>query len=343
MPRISVIIPNYNGAQHLPECLSTLQAQDIQEPFDTIVVDNGSTDDSLALMTRDYPNVTVVPLRENKGFATACNAGVDQSKADYFVLLNNDTRLPPEWLRELVKALDEADADVFAIGSLLILYNHPDRVNSMGGHFSPMGGGFDQMLGEKIEDANIPTTPYVTAIAPGAAAIYRRELYEKIGRLDDRYFMYFEDVELCYRAWKQGYKSLMAPRAIVYHKYGATAGPRDSPVKIYWGQRNRLRMIARNYGSEWFLKSMLILIAYTGFRIVALAAYRRFETIQHLVRGSLDGLRDLPELRSAYRPERHAAMQSDHDMAGASFFASVEQVVKEGKRIRSLREAGIEV
>ena len=106
MHRISVIIPNYEGLRHLPECLTTLEAQAIDEPFEILVSDNGSRDGSDAYVREHHPRVRVLQNGTNLGFAAACNRGIRATTGDYIVLLNNDTRLPPDWLRELVSAAD---------------------------------------------------------------------------------------------------------------------------------------------------------------------------------------------------------------------------------------------
>lgn len=329
--------------RHLPECLETLAKQDITEPFETIVVDNGSIDESVAYIRMTHPTVKLVQNSSNLGFAAACNAGIRASTGEYIVLLNNDTKAPPEWLRELVKAADGAAPDIFAVGSVLMLYHHPERLNSTGALFSPMGGGFDLGLGEDAKGSNVSAEPYRTAIAPGAAVLYKRDLYNALGGLDDRFFLYFEDVELCYRAWKKGYGCLMAPAARIFHKHGGTAGPRDSPERIYWGQRNRFRSIGRNQSGKTLLRSIAFLFAYTGYKTLSIIMHGPRESFVPLWKATAEGIGDYGRYRHEYKAERADAKRSDDDMAEAGLVATVRDVVTEGDRIKRLEESGIRV
>ena len=129
-PRVTVVIPNWNGVRHLPECLATLREQTFKE-FDTIVVDNASSDDSVAWVKEHYPEVLVIAREDNGGFAKAVNAGILASRYEYVALLNNDTALDPNWLRALVDALDQHPDYDFA-ASKMLLYSEPGVLNSAG-------------------------------------------------------------------------------------------------------------------------------------------------------------------------------------------------------------------
>ncbi len=217
-PRVSVIIPNWNGAGHLPECLTSLEQQRF-EGYEVALVDNGSTDESLSLVERDFPWVRIVRNEANLGFSAAVNAGIRATNSEYVVLLNNDTRAREDWLERLVVAMDGAPEASFAACRML-RYDPPHRIDSAGDRFSLLrGGGVNIGGGEPAEDHEQPA--WVFGACAGAA-LYRRSLFDDIGLFDEDFFLVFEDVDLSLRARVAGHECLYVPEAIVYHKRGAS-------------------------------------------------------------------------------------------------------------------------
>lgn len=338
MVRVTVIVPNYNGREHLEECLGTVLAQDLKEPFNVLLVDNGSVDDSVAFVRRRFPGVRILENGQNFGFAVACNRAVAASDTDYVVLLNNDVRVPPDWLRELVAAADEADEDVMAVGSLVLLYHYPDRVNHAGAKFAPIGGGFDVGLGARLDEIHLGIEPFPTAAASAAAALYRKKLFQGLGGFDESFFMYFEDTDLSLRAWLRGHASILAPRSVVYHKFGATSGGRDSPIRIYWGQRNRIRMAVHCFSPRSLRKAVPLIALYTLLRTTFLAVQSPRGSLE-MWRATAHALRDLPGARRGVKPSK--AMEDA--LARRGLFASFGGLLREEARLRRLRKAGIRV
>lgn len=216
--RVSVVIPNYDGAHHLRECLDSLHTQTYKD-FETIVVDNGSTDTSLKLMQEDYPWVQVMDLGENKGFAGGCNAGIRASDSEFVVLLNNDTRAEPDYLEHLVRAMDSTPEAGFA-ASKMLNYEPPHVIDSAGDFYSvrrsvPVNIGH----GEPAESHAV--SAWVFGACAGGA-IYRRSLFDDVGLFDEDFFMICEDVDLDFRAQLAGHRCLYVPEAIVFHKRGVS-------------------------------------------------------------------------------------------------------------------------
>lgn len=217
-PRVSVIIPNWNGARHLPECLDSLQRQSFGD-FEVVLVDNGSSDDSLPLVERDFSWVRVVRNAANLGFSAAVNAGIRATDSEYVVLLNNDTRVREDWLERLVAAMDAMPEAGFAACRML-RYDPPHRIDSAGDRFSLLrGGGVNIGAGEPAEEHEQPA--WVFGACAGAA-LYRRSLFDDIGLFDEDFFLVFEDVDLSLRARVAGHHCLYVPDAVVYHKRGAS-------------------------------------------------------------------------------------------------------------------------
>lgn len=226
-PGVAVIIPNWNGAEHLPECLESLQAQTFTA-FETLVVDNGSSDRSLALLAQRYPGVRVLELGHNTGFSGAVNAGIRATSTEYTVLLNNDTRAEPRWLACLVEAMDDEPGASFGACKML-RYDPPHLIDAAGDRYSLWrGSGINIGIGEPRDHYDQPA--WVFGACAGAA-IYRRSLFDDIGLFDEDFFLTFEDVDFDLRAQVAGHRCLYVPDAIVYHKRGASTDTQSSNVE----------------------------------------------------------------------------------------------------------------
>lgn len=237
---ISVIIPNWNGLKLLPVCLNALRRQTLQN-VEIIVVDNGSTDGSVQFIAREYPEVRVIPLPRNRGFAPAVNEGIRAARGETVVLLNNDTEADGHWLEEIARALrDHPDAGMVACK--LRLFDRRDHLHSAGDFCRVDGipgnrGVWEQDCGQ-YDDVN------GIFGAQGAAAAYRKAMLDEIGLLDEELGSYIEDVDLAWRARLAGYTCAYAPAAIVYHMVSATGG---GPIASYFVGRNLIFVLAKNY------------------------------------------------------------------------------------------------
>lgn len=242
-PLVSVIIVNWNGKSLLPDCLQSLAVQ-TYENFETIVVDNASTDGSAELLTKDYPAVRLVRLGSNTGFATGNNKGLEQASGTYIVILNNDTRAEPDWLARMV-AVAEANPAVGMVGCRTCVYGDRDLIDTIGGricwdgmsrgayrlqHFATLG------LNE-VEEGLYPS---------GCAALYKRAMLDETGFFDDDFFAYAEDTDLGLRGQLAGWKTLITTAAVVHHKYSGTGGV-FSPLKLYLVERNHYWVAFRNF------------------------------------------------------------------------------------------------
>ena len=278
--RLSVVIPNWNGARHLPECLESLQGQSF-EAFETVLVDNGSTDDSLALVERDFPWVRVVRNGDNLGFSAAVNAGIRASDSEFIVLLNNDTRVQSDWLEQLVAAMDETPAASFAACRML-RYDPPHRIDSAGDRFSLLrGGGINIGAGEPAEDHARPA--WVFGACAGAA-LYRRSLFDDIGLFDEDFFLVFEDVDLSLRARVAGHECLYVPDAIVYHKRGASTDGQSVAVASR-SFRNFVWVAGKNL--PWLLLILWVVALFLRAVIELLGMV--FSPFRRLLGGGRDG------------------------------------------------------
>lgn len=238
-PLISVIIPNWNGAVHLPTCLEALRRQTYPRR-EVLVVDNGSTDDSLSLLAR-YPEVRVLALGSNRGFAGAVNAGIRAARGEIIALLNNDTEAAPTWLEALAAAFAR-HPDAGLVASKILLFDRRDVFHSAGDYYRVDGipgnrGVWERDVGQYDREEEVFS-------ACGAAAAYRRELFADIGLFDEDFYFSCEDVDLAWRAQIAGWNCWYVPTAVVYHKLSATGG---GPIASFYNGRNFLYLIAKDY------------------------------------------------------------------------------------------------
>ncbi len=266
-PSISVIIPNWNGAHHLPECLESLGQQTFKD-FETLLVDNGSSDGSLELLARDFPWVRVIERGDNGGFSKAVNDGIRNSTSAYVVLLNNDTRADPDWLATLHAGM-ETYSDASLGASRMLLYDPPHAVDSAGDGYSlTAGAGYNLAAGEPAASAD--QDAWVFGACAGAA-IYRRALFDDIGLFDEDFFLVFEDVDLDLRAQVAGHRCIYLANAIVYHKRGASTDNASLEV-ISRSWRNTLWVAGKNLPlmllAFWFLFFGMRMVRMFGMAIL---------------------------------------------------------------------------
>ena len=240
-PRVTVVIPNWNGERFLNLCLVSLRRQSFED-FETILVDNGSTDASVDFTKRNFPEVRLIPLGDNRGFSAAVNAGIRVSEAEYVALLNNDTEADPDWLEALVRAAESCpEAGLFASK----LVDFQDRRLLDGAGDALRRSGLPYRVGHRELDRGQFDEPAFVFGACAAAALYRRALFREIGLFDEDFFANCEDGDLSFRAQLAGYRCLYVPQSVVYHMGSATFGKR-SPTATRLGTRNSLCMLVKN-------------------------------------------------------------------------------------------------
>lgn len=243
--RLSVIIPNWNGVEHLPTCLDSLRRQTLEE-VEVIVADNGSTDGSLQLLEGRYPEVSVLALGENRGFAGACNAGIRVARGTSIVLLNNDTEVEANWLEEVLAAF-ERHPEVGMVASKMFLFDRRNRIHTAGDFYRVDGLPGNRGVWER-DEGQFDEEEYVFGACGGSAA-YRRSMLEQVGLLDEDFFYSCEDVDLAWRAQLAGWRCIYAPRAVVYHKLSATGGGRTAS---FYDGRNAIYLLVKDYpGDLW--------------------------------------------------------------------------------------------
>ncbi|MBQ7584335.1 MAG: glycosyltransferase family 2 protein [Lachnospiraceae bacterium] len=263
MAEVSVIIPNYNGANFINECIDSLKAQDYRD-FEIIVVDNDSRDGSADTVAREYPEVRLKRLDQNYGFSRAVNEGLRMSEASFVLLLNSDTRVEPGFVGALVSTIKNDDM-VFSVASKMIQMKRPEKLDGAGDLYSAFGWAYARGKGR----SSAGYTRYAKVFAAcGGAALYRRSILDEIGWFDEFHFAYLEDTDIGYRARIMGYRNVYCPEAVVYHVGSGATGSRYNDFKIRISARNNMYVIMKNMPVPQIIVNLPFL--FLGFTIKAL-------------------------------------------------------------------------
>lgn len=240
MPKVSIIIVNWNQEADTAECLNSLKRIDYSD-HEIILVDNGSRDSSPDNIQGRFQNIKLIRNRENKGFAEGNNVGIREAlkrNADYILLLNNDTVVEADFLTSLVN-IAEADSSISMATPKIMFYRDRDTIWFAGGSFLPFIEKPSHLYYGRKDVGQVKDVTETEWIS-GCCMLIKREVFEKIGLLDADYFNNYEDVDFCVRARRAGYKIVVVPQARIYHKFAASMGGKFSPFYTYFRTRNNL-------------------------------------------------------------------------------------------------------
>jgi len=257
---IYIIVLNWNGKDDTIECVRSLQKINYDN-YKIIVVDNGSEDNSVSEIERLFPAVKIIKNKKNLGFAGGNNVGIRyavENKADYVLLINNDTTVGENFLSELVE-IGESDKRIGALGSKICFHSEPNRIWFAGGKVNWLKNKGTHIGLDEIDTGQynkISEVDYLT----GCCLLIRRGVIEKIGVLAEDYFLYYEDTDFSARIKNAGYRIMYIPKSKIYHKISRSIKP-GSPGYIYYHVRNGLVMAKRN-GS---LLNRIVIYPYCAF------------------------------------------------------------------------------
>ena len=260
MKEITIVIPNYNGMKYLPECLEALALQTSLSPeFKVIVVDNGSDDGSVPFL-ENYAGkefeLQNIFLKENTGFDYAVNVGIKASESPYVILLNNDTKVYPGFVKGLYDAIAQEEK-IFSVSAKMLMWDKPELLDDAGDRYCVLGWAYSRGKGKPASDYNKRAEVFSTC---AGAAIYRRSVFEEIGYFDELHFAYLEDVDIGYRARIFGYRNYYAPEAEVLHYGSASTGSRYNERKTVLAAANSVYLIGKNMPLLQLLLNMPFLL-----------------------------------------------------------------------------------
>lgn len=284
---ISVVVVNWNGRRYLRDCLIALNAQTYPRR-EVILVDNASTDGSAEYVAAEFPEVHLIRMETNAGFAAANNLGFHAAQGEFIATLNNDTQADPDWLSELIKGMCSVDR-VGMCASKMLFADSPEVINSAGVSMDIAGFAWDREGGRQdTEDEDRP----LEVFGPCAgAALYSRSLLEAVGGFDEDYFIYLEDVDMAWRARWLGWRCLYVPTAKVWHIHSA-AMIDGSPLKNYLLGRNKVWTLFKNLpraAAPWIPLIIFYDVLSVGYSLV-------IRRDVNPLKGRLAGLMGLPKM-----------------------------------------------
>jgi len=290
MPKVAIIVLNWNNRVDTLECLQSLQSIDYID-HEVIVVDNGSTDDSVSEIKRQYPGLTLLETKKNLGFAGGNNEGIRlalQKAVDYVLLLNNDTVVDPKFLDRLVEAM-ESSPEIGIAGPKIYYFKEPNRIWFAGGKINYRSGNTSH-VGEleldKGQYDEIRDTDFMT----GCAMLIKRKVLDDIGLLDDRMFLYYEDSDFCARAHRRGYRIQVVPSSFIWHKVSSTAS-KVKDIQFYYGTRNMIVFEKHNAGPLNLVMFVpYYLIKFVAYNALSAALSLNFSRAKMILKAAYEGI-----------------------------------------------------
>lgn len=289
LPKVNIIILNWNGKKDTIECLDSLKK--ITYPnYEITLVDNGSTDGSVECLKKLYPKIEIIENQKNFGFAEGNNIGIKKAiikRTDYVLLLNNDTIVEKEFLDKLIQVA-ESDPNIGIVGPTIYYYNDVNKIQSAGTKISLKTGTIKTFRLNKNDLGEYNNITDVDSVT-GCALLAKSELFENIGYLIKEYFAYWEETEWCIRARKKGYKVMYVPQAKVWHK-GGSSSKKISGFHEYHTARNMLWCVRRHATKNQYI---LFLLYFFGYKIWVLTVYLcirgGIKEVRSRLKGTIDG------------------------------------------------------
>jgi GT2 family glycosyltransferase len=290
--RLSIILVNYKKTELTNDCVKSLRESTFRD-FNIIIVDNESTRTSFEELHSACPEANVLTSERNLGFGGANNAGIEfalQHGADLLLLLNNDAVVKKDTIEKLVETADEKPG-AGVVGAKIYYYDRPNLIWYSGGKLD-----VDKALGTHpkigLEDDGSDDECVETDFVTGCCLLTRKEVIDKIGSLDQSYFLYLEDADFCVRAKRAGYSVIYQPAAVVYHKVSNSSGW-DSPTYIYFNLRNKLLFLRNNSKASRWIWQLHYLIYYYVRQFIRLTfKHRNYKAARAAFFGFIDGVRN---------------------------------------------------
>ncbi|MDP8219084.1 MAG: glycosyltransferase family 2 protein [Candidatus Theseobacter exili] len=254
--KVSVVIPSWNGLDHLKVCIEALLLQ--KNPgmeWEIIVFDNGSCDGTSEWLEKESARIKQISSNHNIGFAGAVNRLVKAADGEVVAILNNDTRPKPEWLSAIVDSIYSASSEVAAVSGMIIDWSGK-KLDFATGCMAFDGHAFQQDFNRRIENSRVPESGEDLLFACGGNMIVRKEDFLEYGGFDEDYFAYYEDVDFGWRLWSAGKRVIFSPEAVVHHRSGATSDALGNYCRGSLFERNSFMTVYKNYEKDLWEKMM---------------------------------------------------------------------------------------
>ncbi len=286
---IGIVIPNYNGEQHLKTLYESLKKQSYKD-FVVILVDNGSNDNSVNFTENEFPSSHIIKLSYNSGFAKAVNEGIKCAisiNTEYIFLVNNDIELAPDFLEIAVNTFHaQREASILAV-KMLNYYNR-DIIDDCG-DFIKANGGSPLARGHGEKDiGQFDKEEYIFGACAGAA-FYKAEMFAKTGFFDETFFAYYEDIDFSFRAQIEGFKCYYQPHAVCYHKRGGTSSVATHGFQTEMCERNLVLMRVKNYPLATYIFYQPLFLAARIKRYYEFIRFYSFSLLLRALKGYIRG------------------------------------------------------
>ena len=319
MKEVSVVILNWNGKQHLERFLPFLVQHTTRPGAESVVADNGSEDDSLAFLRAEYPGVRIIALNENHGFSGGYNRAVEQIDSRYLVLLNSDIEVTPGWLDPMLEQM-EKDPGIGACTPRIRDFKrrtHFEYAGAAGGYLDRFGYPFcrGRIFDHLEEDRGQYADGTDVFWGSGSSLMVRTALYREAGGLDEQFFAHFEEIDLCWRLQRMGYRIRSVPASIVYHVGGATLEP-GHPFKTFLNFRNNLLLLYKNLpvrGRSRTLLTRKILDGISAIRFLLRGAFSDFWAV-------LRAHRAFYGMKSSYKGIKNSNLYPENDVIAGGIY-----------------------
>ena len=265
--RTLVVIPNYNGLRFLDDCMAALDGQ-TSKNFITLVIDNGSGDSDKDWLTdwqtKDPVHRQLILNPDNLGFSGAVNQGIRwamERNIEFTLLLNNDTKVRPDFIEALEKRMDkDKETRIFAISSKMVKMHDPSIMDDAGDQYTVLGWQFQRGLDEA---SSLPVWNREADVfsACAGAAMYRTSAFAAVGLFDESHFAYLEDIDVCFRARLYGYKVIYFPEAVVLHVGSGTSGSKYNDFKVRLSSRNSVYLLYKNLPAFMIILNILPILS----------------------------------------------------------------------------------
>ena len=338
MDKLAIVILNWNGAEMLKKYLPSVLQYSKDEAV-VYVADNASTDDSIALLKEQFPEVRLILLEKNWGFAEGYNKALEQVDAEYYLLLNSDIEVTPGWLSPLLRFMDSHEEVAACQPKLLSIFQRDsfEYAGACGGYLDRYGYPFcrGRVFDVVEKDHGQYDEPAKVHWATGAALLVRAHIYKEVGGLDGRFFAHQEEIEMCWRMRIMGYQIYCLPESKVYHVGGGTL-PKSNPMKTYLNFRNNLTMLYKCLPEE-DLKPVMRLRWFLDY----LAAFQTLVLKRHVgdFKAVFRARRDYKRWRKDFEKDRQQIQKSrvGKDIDYAPFLLLWKYYVKGCKTYSQLR------
>ena len=338
-PKVAIVILNWNGANLLRQFLPSVVQFSKGDFTEIIVADNGSTDESLSILSNEFPEVKALDLKQNFGFARGYNETLKQIEADYFVILNSDVEVSAGWLDAPVRLM-EADKKIAAVQPKILSYNqktHFEYAGAAGGFIDKFGYPFCRgRIFDEVEADNGQYDDVVDIFwATGACMFVRSDLFNAVGGFDADFWAHMEEIDLCWRLKNRGFRVVYTPESTVYHLGGGSLSY-DNPKKLYLNFRNNLWLLYKNLPANQLFPILFFRMNLDGVAAFKLLAEFNFNGILSVLKAHFYFYYSLPTL---HRKRKQSAPEGNIDISSGRLAKSIvfQFYVRKKKRFSEIQ------